>query len=75
MSDQGRGSSPDASRDYDRIVREHLDAEAKRVRPFCGQWPFASSDLDVVMPEQNDAVHRARGCCDGPSAPASSPSP
>lgn len=53
---------------YEGIVREHLAAEAARVRPFCGQWPFSSSDLDVVLPEANDAVHRARGCCDGPSA-------
>ena len=34
-------------------------------RPFCGQWPYSVSDLDLVLPEQNDKVHKARGCCDG----------
>ncbi|MDP9166648.1 MAG: hypothetical protein M3O32_11410 [Actinomycetota bacterium] len=57
----GRVQAPD----YDRIVRELLAAEAKRVRPFCGQWPYSVSDLDLVMPEDNDAMHKARGCCDG----------
>lgn len=54
-----------SKRDYDGMVREHLAAEAKRVRPFCDTWPWSSSDLDLVLPEHNDAVHKARGCCDG----------
>lgn len=34
-------------------------------RPFCNTWPFSASDLDLVLPEDNDRVHKARGCCDG----------
>jgi hypothetical protein len=55
----------DQAPDYDGIVREHLDREAERRRPFCNTWPFPSSDLDLVLPEANNAVHLARGCCDG----------
>ncbi len=49
----------------------HLAAEHIRCtspahsRPFCNTWPFPNSDLDLVLPEQNDLVHKARGCCDG----------
>lgn len=34
-------------------------------RPFCGTWPFPTSDLDIASEADNVAVHRARGCCDG----------
>lgn len=34
-------------------------------RPFCNTWPYSASDLDLVLPEDNDRVHKARGCCDG----------
>lgn len=31
--------------------------------PRCGTWPYPTSDMDLVTPEDNAHVHRARGCC------------
>ena len=42
-------------------------------RPFCNTWPYSSSDLDLVLPEDNDRVHKARGCCDGWLGTSSTP--
>jgi hypothetical protein len=45
-------------------------------RPFCDTWPFPVSDLDLVLPEDNDKAHKARGCCDGwLPAPSQKPDP
>jgi hypothetical protein len=35
----------------------------------CNTWPWPNSDLDLVNPADNEAVHRARGCCDGGAEP------
>ena len=53
-----------------RHVEDHRADEQGRTpsserRPFCNTWPFASSDLDIALEEDNDRVHKARGCCDG----------
>lgn len=40
---------------------------ADELPSFCGEWPFPNSDLDLVLPEHNAEVHRARGCCRGGS--------
>lgn len=77
MSDPQRPSSllsPEMTRLVEGILDGDLEciAEMRRLlaedplpRPFCGQWPYSVSDLDTVLPEANDRVHKARGCCDG----------
>lgn len=42
-------------------------ADVGQLPAFCNTWPWPSSDLDLVTPEQNMATHRARGCCKGGS--------
>jgi hypothetical protein len=56
-----------AKRRLDGSAEKPVDADTGQLPTFCNTWPWPSSDLDLVLPKDNAAVHRARGCCQGGS--------